>query len=47
MNKIKKRMAVAAIAAIGFIAGIYSFQSSKSESNSALTIANIKALTSG
>ncbi len=40
-------MAVAAIAAIGFIAGIYSFQSSKSESNSALTIANIKALTSG
>ncbi len=40
-------MAVAAIATLGCIAGIYGFQSSEKESKSALTIANIEALSRG
>jgi len=44
MTKSKKRMAVAAIAAVGCLAGVLGLRAPESESQSALTLANIEAL---
>lgn len=45
MKKTTKRMAIAAIAAVGCLAGVLGLRSSESDAKSALTLANVEALT--